>query len=135
MISLFLVFGDWALLALRLVFGFIFVIHGWPKIKNLKVNAQNFEMMGFKPGAFWGSIVAVVEFFGGLLLLGGFLTQPVAMLLAIDMAVATLWKIKNKQAFIGGFEFDLLLFVSALVLMTLGGGLYALDNIWRIMIY
>ena len=135
MIPLLLVFSDWSLLLLRLVLGFIFILHGWPKIKNLKVNAQNFEMMGFKPGAFWGTIVAVVEFFGGLFMVLGLATQLAALLIAADMAVATIWIIKRGQKFIGGFEFDLLLAAAGLALATLGAGLYSLDNFWQIRIY
>ena len=130
-----MVFSDWALLLLRIVFGLVFIIHGWPKIKNLKINAQNFEMMGFKPGIFWGTIVAVVEFFGGLLILTGLFVQPAALLLAINMTVAALWKIKRSQRFIGGFEIDLILLAAGLILATLGGGIFSLDNFWQIRLY
>lgn len=130
--NLFLVFNDWSLLGLRLVFGAIFIAHGWPKIKNLKANAQNFEMMGFKPGSFWGTIVAFVEFFGGLAIIMGLYAQIAGLLLAIDMAVSTLWKIKRGQKFIGGFELDLILFAVGLSLLTLGAGIYSLNQFYHI---
>ena len=132
LLNLLLVFSDWSLLGLRLVFGAIFIAHGWPKIKNLKTNSQNFEMMGFKPGAFWGTIVAFVEFFGGLAIIVGLYTQIAALLLAINMAVATLWKIKRGQKFIGGFELDLTLFVVGLTPATLGAGIYSLSQFYHI---
>lgn len=121
-------FGEFALLAARLVYGAIFAVHGWPKIKNLKNNAQNFEMMGFKPGVFWGTIVAITEFFGGLLLIIGWFTQVAALLLAAEMTVAAIWKIKRGEKFAGGWEFDLILMAVGLVLATVGGGIYGLDN-------
>ncbi len=132
MISTLLIFSDWSILILRLVFGVIFLAHGWPKIKDLKVNSQNFAMMGFKPGAFWGTIAAFVEFFGALALIVGLYTQVAALLIAIQMLVAALWKMKNKQGLIGGYEFDLTLAAAALLLATLGGGLNSLDSYLRI---
>ena len=109
--------------------------YGLPKIKDLKTTWQNFEMMGFKPGVLWGTIVAVVEFFGGLLLISGLLTSAAAFVLAIEMAVATIWKIKRGQKLAGGFELDLLLVVSLLTIATLGGGIYSLDSYWRIVLF
>ena len=132
LLNLLLVFSDWSLLGLRIVFGAIFIAHGFPKIKNLKTNAQNFEMMGFKPGVFWGTIVAFVEFFGGLAIIAGLYTQIAALLLAIDMAVATLWKIKRGQKFISGFELDLILFVVGLAVATLGAGIYSLSRFYHL---
>lgn len=135
MIYLFLIFSDWALLILRVIIGIIFIVHGLPKIKNLKINAQNFEMMGFKPGIFWGTIVAIIEPIAGTLILLGLFTQIGAILITINMIVAAIWKIKKGQGFIGGYEFDLLLAVAGLMLITLGGGVYSLDNFLRIAIY
>jgi putative oxidoreductase len=115
--------------------GIIFIAHGWPKFKNLKQNAENFAMMGFKPGAFWGTIVALVEFLGGLALIAGFLTQIAALLIAIDMLVAFLWKVKGRQKLVGGFELDLLLMSTALMIATIGSGMYGLDSYWPIALY
>lgn len=130
MIILLSVFSEWALLALRLVFGAIFLAHGWPKIKDLKINAQNFEMMGFKPGALWGTVVALTEILAGVAIILGLATQIAGLVLAFQMLVATLWKIKRGQKLVGGFEFDLLLVAVGLLLATFGGGAYALDNYW-----
>ena len=123
-------YADWSYLLLRVVFGLIFVVHGWPKLKSLKTTAQHFEAMGFKPGNFWGTIVAVVETFGGLAIILGFNIQIAALLLAINMAVAALWKVKRGQGLIGGYEFDLTLLAIALFLATVGAGVYSLDFYW-----
>lgn len=135
MINTLLGYNWWALLVLRLAVGLIFIAHGWPKIKNLKSAAQNFEMMGFKPGSFWGTLAAVLEFFGGLLLIAGWFTQLIGLLLAIEMAITTIWKMKGGQKIIGGFELDLILLASALMLATSGGGYFALDNYLPITLY
>jgi len=126
---LFSVFSDWSLFFLRMVLGFIFLWHGWPKIKNLKETQQNFGMMGFKPGILWGTVVAAVEFFGSLSLLSGLFTSAFALILAAQMLVATLWKLRRGQKFVSGYEFDLLLVVSLLAIATLGGGIYSLDAV------
>ncbi len=128
MVAYLFIWSGAALLLLRIFYGVLFVIHGWPKIKDLARNAKNFEMMGFRPGLFWGSIVALLEFFGGLAIIAGLFTQVFGLLLAIEMAVATAWKIKNKQKFVGGYELDLALALVGLILATLGGGIFALDN-------
>ena len=126
MIPLLAIFSEWALLILRVVFGLIFVAHGWPKLRNLKGASENFNMMGFKPGALWGTIVAIVETFGGLAIILGIATEIAAILLAFDMVVATIWKISRGQKLVGGFEFEILLITVGLALATLGGGVYSL---------
>ena len=50
----------------------------WQKIKNLRANAQNFEMMGFRPGIFWGTIVALTETIGSLAVILGLGTQIIS---------------------------------------------------------
>lgn len=91
-------------------------------------NAKNFEGMGFRPGLFWGTIVALLEFFGGLALIAGLYTQVFALLLALEMIVAVSWRIKMKHKFVGGYELDIALILIGLILATMGGGNFALDN-------
>ncbi len=122
------VFSDWTLLLLRLVIAAIFLAHGLPKIKNLKQNARNFGMMGFRPGAFWGTVVAFTEVFGGLAVLFGVFAQFAAIPLAITMVVATLWKLKNGQKLINGYELDLMILAACLVLVTAGPGIYGIQS-------
>lgn len=120
-------YSDWALIVLRLVVAAVLLMHGVPKIKNLRQTAANFSAMGFRPGIFWGTIAAFVEFFGGLGILVGFLVPVFAALFAIQMSVAMIWKIRRGQGFVGGYEFDAVLLSAALVLVTFGGGNASLD--------
>ncbi len=122
------ILSDWTLLSLRLIIAAIFLAHGLPKIKNLKQNAQNFTGMGFKPGAFWGTIVAFVEVFGGLAVLTGAYIQIAGILLAVNMLVAALWKKKQGMKLVNGYELDLLLLTALLVLATVGPGVYGFQN-------
>lgn len=121
-------FSDWSLLVLRLVLGLVFLIHGWPKIKSPKTTANNFSMMGFRPGYIWGPLVAVVEFFGGAALILGFYVQVAALFFVGEFLVINVWKIAKRQPFVGGFEFDLLILAVAITLLTLGGGMFSLDR-------
>ncbi len=120
--------SDWALLAMRLAIAVIFLAHGWPKIKNLKQNAINFGMMGFRPGAFWGTIVAFVEVFGALAILAGFQVQIVGVLLAMNMMVAAIWKKRQGMGLVNGYELDLMILTACLAVATLGSGIYSLSN-------
>ncbi len=126
MISVFLVYKDVALLLLRLVVAGIFLAHGWPKLKNLKTTAANFNMMEFKPGWFWGTYIALLETVGSLMLVLGVGTQIAALLFAGQMAVVVIWKKMKGQNLAGGYELDLILAAASLALATSGGGMFTL---------
>lgn len=132
MISILFAFQGFALLALRIGVGLIFLAHGWPKIKNLKQNAVNFSMMGFKPAYFWGTIIALLEVFGAAGLIAGLFTQPFALLLGVEMIVAMLWKIRKGQKLVGGYELDMLMVLASFALATSGAGFYSLENYWQL---
>ncbi len=135
MITLLFIWSGVALLLLRIFYGVLFVAHGWPKIKDLMQNAKNFEGMGFRPGLLWGTVVALLEFFGGLAIIAGLFTQALGLLLAIEMMVAAVWRIRKKHKFVGGYELDLALVLIGLILATLGGGIYAIDNFLQFLSY
>lgn len=128
MIPYLFIWGGIALLLLRVFYGALFVIHGFPKVKDLMQNAKNFEGMGFRPGLLWGSVVALLEFFGGIAIIAGLYTQVFALLLALEMIVAAFWRIKMKHKFVGGYELDIALILIGLILATMGGGIFAIDN-------
>ncbi len=135
MITLLSGFSDYYLVIARLIIGAIFLAHGWPKLRNLPMTWQNFSMMGFKPGFFWGTVVAHVEFFGGLALILGVGTQIAALLLAINITVAALWKMSRGQKLVGGYELDIAILAAVLIIAGIGGGVFTLDNYWPIALY
>ncbi|PWB78822.1 MAG: DoxX family protein, partial [Holophagae bacterium] len=76
-------FGDLALLLVRVVAGFAFMLHGWGKIQNA------FGWMGpdaFAPGIFQ-ALAALSEFGGGLAWILGLLTPLASLGIACTMAV------------------------------------------------
>lgn len=83
------------LLIIRLCFGIVMIVHGLPKLMG---GVERWEKLGgsmanlgitFYP-VFWGFMAAITETFGGLLLLAGFAFQPVCILLAFTMLVASI---------------------------------------------
>jgi putative oxidoreductase len=67
----------------RIVVAFTFLLHGTQKLFDWPVPSQSpIELMSQR------GLAGVLEAFGGTLLLVGFLTRPVAFLLAGEMAVA-----------------------------------------------
>ena len=44
-----LLWSEWAIFALRVFVGALFLAHGLPKLKNLKGTGEWFQSVGFKP--------------------------------------------------------------------------------------
>lgn len=110
------------LFVLRLVMGAIFILHGWPKIKNHKGAAAS---MGLPALLVLG--VGLIETLGGLALILGLYTQIAAILIGLVMLGAIKMKVINwKTKFIVmgamGWEYDLALLAAALVILVTGGG-------------
>jgi putative oxidoreductase len=123
-------FSDFALLALRIAVGTIFIVHGLHKRRLWKV--QPSEQM---PAGFLRTLrfLSIAEPAGGLGVLFGFLTQLAALGLVFVMLGALRFLItKVHRKFTGenaGWEFEFLLLIVALALVLLGGGRFALDRV------
>jgi putative oxidoreductase len=112
---------------LRIVIGFLFIVHGTQKLFGIPVDEPR------DPVALTSliGVAGVLETFGGLLILLGLFTRPVAFLLAGEMAIAyfrshaprSFWPALN-----GGEPAVLFCFVF-LYLATVGGGAWALDRL------
>ncbi len=119
---------DLASIVLRLAIGSAFMIHGYPKLKPNEQAKGWMKSMGLP--VVLVPFAGVVEFFGGLGLILGILTQIIAILSALWM-LSTTWlsvtKIKKKYA--GGLEVDITLLLAALALAFLGGGTFSIDHL------
>jgi putative oxidoreductase len=116
-----------ALLLLRCALGIIFISHGYPKLFTQTANwLQAFPRMGFP--SYFAYISGVLEFFGGCLLIAGLFTRVVALLLAVEMAIA-IWKVHLGQGIyvVRNYELPLSLCVAAFTLATVGAGMISLD--------
>lgn len=74
----------------RLVFGQAFLITGWGKLHNLDGVVKFFTDLGIPAADIQAPFIATLEFVGGILLLLGFGTRIVALLLSCTMVVALL---------------------------------------------
>lgn len=130
MLSLFprlLDFQFYGPLLLRLALGAVFLIHGYPKLFGDRSQFAGWlASRAFRPGWAWALLVAIVEVVVGALLIIGLFTQAAALVLAIELLIIIVW-FKRGQKFVGGWEFDFVLLVMALVLLVLGPGAWAID--------
>jgi len=125
-------YSTWAprlLSLMRIILAFTFMAHGSQKLFGFPAGpethaAELFSFMGF---------TGALEFFGGLLLLLGLFTRPVAFILSGTMAVAyflahgreNFWPILN------GGELAVVYCWVFLYLSAAGGGPWSLDAVLR----
>lgn len=109
---------------LRIVTGLLFMEHGTAKLLNFPASDMHpplFSLFGF---------AGVLEIVGGILVLVGFWTRPVAFLLSGQMAIAY-WMVHAPQNFFpvnnGGDAAILFCFIF-LYFVFAGPGAFALDN-------
>ncbi|UEM24448.1 DoxX family protein (plasmid) [Skermanella mucosa] len=119
-------YTPYALAALRIVTALIFMEHGTQKLFGFPAPPAN----GLPAVMSLHWIGAVMEFGGGLLILAGLFTRPVAFLLAGEMAVAY-WMFHAPRSFFpvlnGGDAAILYCFVFLLLVFT-GPGALSLDS-------
>ena len=125
-----------AALLLRLGAGLVFMAHGLPKLlpssQGAKVGrerlAESIAQLGFPRPEAWALAVAVLQSFGGLLLVLGLLTPWVAGTLAVVMVVAV-YK-QSQQGFVLGADFPFALLCVLLALVMLGDGRLSLTALF-----
>lgn len=115
---------DIALLVPRIIFGVTFFYYGWPKLKNLRSNAEDFVSMGFGflDGWFFGTPIAFLESIGSLLILTGLFFGILPLLFIAHMATGTVWKITSTEKPFTDWSYDLLLLGIAVLFLITGPG-------------
>lgn len=140
-----LVFGtfpSWSHLIVRLMLGIVFFAHGAQKVfgwfggPGLAQTVAGFRRMSIPPAA--TVIAALVECFGGLAMIVGFLARPAALGLIVVMLVA-ITKVHARNGFFinwslaqgkgHGYEFNLALIAMALSILIGGGGVFSVDRL------
>jgi len=129
---------DVATLILRVVLGVTVAAHGAQKLfgwfggGGIAGTTAFFRTVGIPAPDAFAYVVGITEFFGGVLLLVGFLTFVVALGLVIDMAVAIAAVSHNfsffSQTKVGyGWELNLALIGLAAALLLTGAGAWSVD--------
>src|SRR5579875_1558009 len=78
---------DFLILVGRVLIGLIFVLSGWPKLMHIQASVAGLTQRGFPE--FIAYLGPPVEFFGGLAIVLGFLTNYAALLMLVFTLVAT----------------------------------------------
>ena len=122
-------FRDLSVTILRVFSGLLFAEHGAQKLFGALGGVNGHGMSAPFGGVVW--LAGMLEFFGGLLLVVGLFTRPVALLLMLEMAYAYftvhfpygVWPIENRG------ELALLYFFIFLFFALNGGGLLRLEGL------
>jgi putative oxidoreductase len=123
---------DVGLLILRLVLGVTLAAHGFNKFfggGRIPGTARWFESIGMKPGTFHATVAATTEVSAGLGLAAGLLT-PIPAAGFVSLMLVAAWTVHRPNGFFivkEGWEYNLVLAVSAVVVATLGPGQLSLD--------
>jgi putative oxidoreductase len=125
-------YKNFGLLIIRIGLGVLFIWHGVPKLAG---GPEHWEKIGgamkvvgisYAP-AFWGFMAAVIETFGGLLLMIGLAFRPVCLLLVLNLIVAALMHFSKGDGLQGASHAieDAIMFLG---LIFIGPGLYSIDK-------
>jgi len=131
--------ADCAKLLLRLVVGAVFIYHGKMKlfgmsvpmgggeaVSNLSKTVAFFDKLNIPFPEIMAPFIGSLEFFGGILLILGLAVRLLGALYVCNMAVAIMTA-KGGFANWGKIELEMMLLVTSLGLVLMGGGAYALD--------
>lgn len=120
---------EWAPLFLRLALGTVFMAHGWDKLTGPLGTPEGFNIQswGWPYPVFWAWAVALVETFGGLMVIVGLFTRVAAILIGLVMLFAIL-KVRLSMGFVDGFEFEFSLLMIAIALALAGPGRLSVDD-------
>ncbi|UGT92499.1 DoxX family protein [Mycobacterium ostraviense] len=125
---------DAGVLILRLVLGLTLAAHGLNKFfggGRIPGTARWFESIGMKPGRFHATVAASTETAAGLGLAAGLLT-PIPAAGFVSLMLVAAWTVHRPNGFFivkEGWEYNLVLAVSAVVVATLGAGKFSLDRV------
>lgn len=120
------------LTALRIATGFIFAAHGWQKYSQFTIAGTQgaFAEMGVPMATVVAPVIATLELFGGIALILGLLSRPIAALLALTMLGALVLVHAPAGVFLAdnGYELVLILGAAALSIALIGPGRISVDH-------
>jgi putative oxidoreductase len=114
-------------LLLRIVCGALLLPPGWHKLTGplFDRDVQLFHQLGFEPAVPLMWFITALELVGGVLLIVGLLTRPIALMVAVEMLViAIAVDIPSGR----GYSFTLLWAAVAVAIALRGGGRRSVDR-------
>jgi putative oxidoreductase len=123
---------DFGILVLRVVIGLTMAAHGYNKFfgkGGLAGTAGWFDSMGMKPGIFHARVAASTEMAAGIGLAVGLLT-PIPAAGFVALMLVAYWTVHRPNGFFivkEGWEYNLILAVTAIAIATIGAGQLSLD--------
>ncbi len=126
---------DPLILLSRILLSLLFIIFGWPKLLGFGGTEAYFASLGL-PFPFVATVIAVVmELFVGLAIVFGFLTRPLAVLLALYTLATGLvghafWNMTGQAAVDAEINFykNVAIMGGLFLLYVTGAGRYSLDR-------
>lgn len=118
---------------LRVVLGVIFIAHGAPKLfGGVGATAGFLGQLGIPLAGLFAWVITLLEFFGGISLVAGFLVTPLSALLGFHMLMGIILVHAGNGFYVvgpgqGGVEFNLLIIAGLLVMILAGPGKAAVD--------
>jgi len=125
----------YGLAILRIVLGIAMALHGWAKLSGGVDGAAGFfGTLGIPAPGLMAWVVTIVELVGGILLIVGFLTQIVGILIALDMLGVILFAfLLRGTPFIENgaitWEKEAVFAAAALCLVLAGPGAWSVDDV------
>ncbi len=126
--------GRYGLAILRIVLGILIAVHGWAKLSGGVGNVAGFfGMLGVPAPGLMAWVVTIIELVGGILLIVGFLTPIVGILITFDMLGAILFAFLLRGApFVENgaitWETEAAFAAAALCLALAGPGAWSVDD-------
>lgn len=119
------------LLILRIGLGFMFILHGYPKLMGGPETWEEYgtamQYVGIDVAPiFFGFLAGITEFFGGIFLIMGLFFTPTLIFLILTMLVATAQHIGTGDGF-SDYSHSIELGVVFLSLLFIGAGRYSID--------
>ncbi|HLJ19625.1 MAG TPA: DoxX family protein [Stellaceae bacterium] len=114
-------------LLLRIMCGALLLPPGWHKLTGplFDRDVELFHQLGFEPAVPLMWFITALELVGGLCLILGLLTRPIALMVAVEMLViAIAVDIPNGR----GYSFTLLWAAVAIAIFLRGGGRLSVDR-------
>jgi len=115
------------LAVLRIAAGTVFLNHGYQKLFVFGFAGVTgaFTHMGVPLPGVMGPLIGVLEVFGSIALIFGFLTRPLALAFVCDM-LGAIFLVQIKNGF-SHFELEFMLLGSSVALFLTGAGRFSID--------